>query len=569
MALLTKPNMQQVWASGGDIVEPSDLKKQQGWTVEVPPHQFENWVQNRQDEYLAHINQRGIPQWDGNTDYEAAGLSYVQGSDGTIYKSVAASGPSTTAQNPTTDVSDTYWTIAFSPNTAASETVRGIVELATTVEAQTGTDDLRAMTPLKVRQAIAQFGSDFINTTRIDVASAATVNLTTAAPNTRNINITGGTTISAFTVAAGQQYFVRFNARITLTNGAAIITQTGSDLQLDAGDTCVLRATAANTVEVTLLSRKGLPTLLDNTTDLNNMQEPGPWPSLVGGAAGSRNANFPDGQTAIVVGNGATNFYWIEVKRYSTNLVQIAWPYVTGVDTAIAAPKYRLLGGGTWSPWRTMYHDANLPQDRARVDVASASTVNLTASTAPFTRGIRITGSTTINGFTIPAGRSYEVVFGAVVTLTNSASLVTNTGANIVAVAGDSCVIRATADNVVEVLMYSRAAPPFSRFFVSAPQSITSGGGLTIAHGLGVAPFFVAIEFVCETADAGYSPGDRLQRPSGGSGIGGGSSVEVWPDSTNINVRYGTASWSIAHKTTGAQTTLTLANWRAVMRAFV
>ena len=27
MALLTKPNMQQLWASGGDIVEPSDLKK--------------------------------------------------------------------------------------------------------------------------------------------------------------------------------------------------------------------------------------------------------------------------------------------------------------------------------------------------------------------------------------------------------------------------------------------------------------------------------------------------------------------------------------------------------------
>jgi len=113
MALLTKPNMQQVWASGGDIVEPSDLKKQQGWTVEVPPHQFENWIQNRQDEYLAHINQRGLPAWDGLTNYEAGGLSYVQGSDGKVYKSVAASGPATTVQDPTTDVSDTYWTVAF------------------------------------------------------------------------------------------------------------------------------------------------------------------------------------------------------------------------------------------------------------------------------------------------------------------------------------------------------------------------------------------------------------------------------------------------------------------------
>ena len=113
MALLTKPNMQQVWASGGDIVEPSDLKKQQGWTVEVPPHQFENWIQNRQDEYLAHINQRGIPAWDGLTNYEAGGLSYVQGIDGKVYKSVAASGPSSVVSNPTTDGTDTYWTIAF------------------------------------------------------------------------------------------------------------------------------------------------------------------------------------------------------------------------------------------------------------------------------------------------------------------------------------------------------------------------------------------------------------------------------------------------------------------------
>lgn len=113
MALITKPDMEFIWASGGAIVEPSDVKKQLGWTPEVPPHQWENWIQNRQDQYIAHVNQRGIPEWDGNTEYEAGGLSYVQGSDGIVYKSVAASGPSTTTQNPTTDATDTYWTVAF------------------------------------------------------------------------------------------------------------------------------------------------------------------------------------------------------------------------------------------------------------------------------------------------------------------------------------------------------------------------------------------------------------------------------------------------------------------------
>lgn len=92
--------------------------------------------------------------------------------------------------------------------------------------------------------------TDFLNTTRIDVASAATTDLTANAPNTRNINITGTTTITAFTVAVGQLYFVRFNAALTLTNNGSIVTQTGSSIVTAAGDTCIIRATSANVVEV-------------------------------------------------------------------------------------------------------------------------------------------------------------------------------------------------------------------------------------------------------------------------------------------------------------------------------
>lgn len=85
---------------------------------------------------------------------------------------------------------------------------------------------------------------------RIDVASAATVNLTTSAPSTRNIRITGTTTITAFTVAAGQTYFVSFSGALTLTNNASIVTNTGANITTAAGDSCIIRATAANTVEV-------------------------------------------------------------------------------------------------------------------------------------------------------------------------------------------------------------------------------------------------------------------------------------------------------------------------------
>lgn len=253
MALLTKPDMQQIWASGGDIVEPSDLKKQQGWTVEVPPHQFENWIQNRQDKYLAHINQRGIPEWDGNTEYEATGLSYVQGSNGVVYKSVAASGPATTVQDPTTDVTDTYWAVAFASTAQATETVQGIVELATTAEAQTGTDDIRAMTPLKVKQAIEQFaGGDFLNKAIATVAASGTINLTAGAPDTSQLAISGtGVSINGFTVAADRFFVVKMTgASNTLVNSASLVTGRGTNIPVVAGDTFLMRSTAANTVEI-------------------------------------------------------------------------------------------------------------------------------------------------------------------------------------------------------------------------------------------------------------------------------------------------------------------------------
>lgn len=266
MAAISKPDYTQIWASGGAIVEPSDVKKQTGWTAEVPPFQWENWIQNRQDQFIAHINQRGIPEWDGLTEYEASGLSYVQGTDGILYKSVAASGPNTTVQNPVTDVSDTYWTVAFTKAVQATETIAGIAELATTAEAQTGSNDTNIMTPLKTLQAIQQFGTDTLNTVRIDVASSSTVNLTALAPNTRHINITGTTTINGFTVASGQCYFVRFNAALTLTNSTGLVTNRAANIVTSVGDSCVIRATATNTVEIILYTKAISQSLGDGQT---------------------------------------------------------------------------------------------------------------------------------------------------------------------------------------------------------------------------------------------------------------------------------------------------------------
>ena len=230
MTLITKPDFTYVWASGGAIVAPNDTKKQTGWVAEAPPFQYDNWLQNRQDQMLAHINQRGIPAWDGTTNYEAGGLSYSQGSDGKIYKSVAASGPSTTVQNPTTDVTDTYWTIAFADvgafisqadgdlrynkrsnnlsdvanavtafsniKQSATSTATGVVELAIDSEAQAGASSSLAITPANLNSTVLGMGqtlqqllaSRAINTTYTNTAGRTIFVMA-------SINLTSGTNV--------------------------------------------------------------------------------------------------------------------------------------------------------------------------------------------------------------------------------------------------------------------------------------------------------------------------------------------------------------------------------------
>lgn len=98
MAIPTKPNPNPVWASGGSIVDPGDSKRTLGWVKETPPFEFENFILNRINQFIAHINARGIPAWDAVTSYDAGGL--VMGSNTTVYKSLTNDNVN---NDPTTD----------------------------------------------------------------------------------------------------------------------------------------------------------------------------------------------------------------------------------------------------------------------------------------------------------------------------------------------------------------------------------------------------------------------------------------------------------------------------------
>lgn len=128
-----------------------------------PPRQFFNAVGYTATQLIAYMFQRGIPQWDVAQEYYHP--AFVTGSDNKLYASVQDN----TGQDPTTDGGTNWIDYADSISTTvpdASETERGIVELATQAETNAGTDDLRAITPLKLANwsggfdgTISQIGS--------------------------------------------------------------------------------------------------------------------------------------------------------------------------------------------------------------------------------------------------------------------------------------------------------------------------------------------------------------------------------------------------------------------------
>jgi hypothetical protein len=109
MANITKPlGLSNVWADGGTKIDPGAAKVNIGWVVQLPPYEYQNWIDNRQDRAIAHFSQHGIPEWDGTTEYQGL-LSYTQGSDGIIYKCIQTN----VNKDPSNALNDAYWIRAF------------------------------------------------------------------------------------------------------------------------------------------------------------------------------------------------------------------------------------------------------------------------------------------------------------------------------------------------------------------------------------------------------------------------------------------------------------------------
>jgi len=121
----------------------------------------------------------------------------------------------------------------------------------------------------------------------------------------------------------------------------------------------------------------------------------------------------------------------------------------------------------------------------------------------------------------------------------------------------------------VQAVVSAVAAPGIVKSYTSPQQVITSGGLLTLPHGMGVSPKFVVASLVCITSESGYISGQEfsvhhtVMQPDN-------RGVSVIFDATNLNVRFGSEPvvFTGLNPTTGAITTLTNANFKLILRAF-
>lgn len=107
--------------------------------------------------------------------------------------------------------------------------------------------------------------------------------------------------------------------------------------------------------------------------------------------------------------------------------------------------------------------------------------------------------------------------------------------------------------------------------YISTLQAITSGGALTLAHGLGCIPGLVMLEIECQTAEGGYSVGDVIVLGPGYDGGGGATfGASVRKDATNVVVRFTTAAnvFATVQAGGGSGVALTNANWKLRLRAY-
>jgi hypothetical protein len=111
---------------------------------------------------------------------------------------------------------------------------------------------------------------------------------------------------------------------------------------------------------------------------------------------------------------------------------------------------------------------------------------------------------------------------------------------------------------------------PIQKKFTSSDQAITSGGTLTLAHGLGAAPVMVRLQLVAQGANDGYSTNDLIEYHAGPTAGAENRGINIVCDATNISVTFGSNANAIdvLNKSSGSVAAATNANYKLRVTAF-
>lgn len=109
-----------------------------------------------------------------------------------------------------------------------------------------------------------------------------------------------------------------------------------------------------------------------------------------------------------------------------------------------------------------------------------------------------------------------------------------------------------------------------SKSFTSSQQTITSGGALTLSHGLGAVPTIVQMILVCQTNEGGYTSGQQVFTPVGHGNGANANSASIIIDSSNLTIRFAnsTSVFEIVNASNGAALVATNSNWKVIFKAF-
>ena len=108
----------------------------------------------------------------------------------------------------------------------------------------------------------------------------------------------------------------------------------------------------------------------------------------------------------------------------------------------------------------------------------------------------------------------------------------------------------------------------FTSSFESAALTITASTDLNAVHGLGVVPQGMQAFIRCGTAELGYAIDDEVEFLNGNAGSPPTIHYKgLYSNLTNIGWVTG-ASLAITNRTTGEMDTITLANWKLILRAY-